>query len=154
MLKISWKNLWSFIWRFSVLHTVTYAVFGIIFYYAMDYTGFFASGAMSDLMRPTTSPIIQMAVLFQIVRGAVLALAFYPFKKVIDKRWGWFYLFFALFVLTAIGSVITGPGSIEGLIYTKIPISFTGFPEILCQMFVFSVLMYLWDRRNNKKISE
>jgi hypothetical protein len=61
---------------------------------------------------------VRLAIPVQIFRGALLALAIYSFREVIGQRLGWLKLFFLLFVLTAIGSVITGPGSIEGFLYT------------------------------------
>ncbi|HHY97680.1 MAG TPA: hypothetical protein GX509_02950 [Firmicutes bacterium] len=97
---------------------------------------------LKEIMRTLDSPIVQLAVVFQILRGALLGLAFYHFRAIIPKGpYGWLKLFLALWILTGIGAVITGPGSIEGYIYTKFSFNIAvGFPEITIQMFAFSYL--------------
>ena len=50
-------------------------------------------------------------------------------------------LFWLLYVLTSIGAVITGPGSIEGFLYTTFSYNpLIGVPEITLQMMAFSWL--------------
>jgi hypothetical protein len=90
---------------------------------------------------------VGLAPLAQVLRGALLALAIFPFREVIiGRRLGWIKLFFLLFVLTSIGSVITGPGSIEGFLYTRFSFNpLIGYPEIAIQMLAFSWLFCCWQ---------
>jgi len=100
-------------------------------------------------MRPQDSPLVRLAVVFKILRGALLGVAFYPFRSsILEGRHGWLKLFLALWILTGIGAVVTGPGSIEGFIYTKLPFDIkVGMPEITVQMLAFSYLFVRWDKR-------
>jgi hypothetical protein len=90
-----------------------------------------------------------MAALIQLFRGTLLALAVYPFRSAISGKHGWLKLFALLWVLTGIGAVITGPGSIEGMIYTRIGMNniLVGFPEITFQMAIFAIFFTAWIRR-------
>jgi hypothetical protein len=89
------------------------------------------------------------------VRGALLALAIFPFRElIIGRRLGWLKLFILLFALTSVGAVITGPGSIEGFLYTRFSFNpFIGYPEIAPQMLAFSWLFWRWQGQKTAKIN-
>jgi hypothetical protein len=54
--------------------------------------------------------------------------------------------FFLLYILTSLGAVITGPGSIEGFLYTHFSYNpAIGLPEITFQMLCFSWLFCRWQ---------
>ena len=142
----------GFIVRFMLLHVFTYTIVGLISLLVFNYNVIFeASPMMSLLMRSTDSPIVQAGILIQIVRGALLALAFCWLREIfVQKKNGWLYIFSMIFILTGIGAVITGPGSIEGMIYTELSISDHfggGYIEIALQMLVFSLLLWRWERK-------
>lgn len=135
------KEFLGFVGRFTLLHVVTYAVFGILFFNILHYTEHFASPQMAPLMRPTSSLWVKSAILFQIGRGALLAAAFFPFRRfILESRSGWLRLWLALFILTGIGAATAGPGSIEGLVYTRLPLKYHLLcqPEVLLQMLAFA----------------
>lgn len=137
-----------FILRFITVHTLTYLVFGIFFMLTSQYFEYFNNDLMfSQVMKPSSARSVQLAPLLQIFRGSLLAFAIYPFSEVIiGRKSGWIKLFVLLFVLTSIGAVITGPGSIEGFLYTRFPFNpFIGYPEIALQMFAFSWLFCRWQ---------
>ena len=79
----------GFIGRFAVTHTVVYFIAGLIFSMVMNYEELFAT-AEYGFMRPFDHPLVILGPSLQIFRGALLALAFLPFRKVImgSKR-GW-----------------------------------------------------------------
>jgi len=114
-----------------------------------SYFDYFAAHALlKDYMRPAESTIVRLAVPIQIIRGAIIGLALYPFNEtIIETRNGWLKLFVVLWVLTGIGAVITGPGSIEGFIYTKFGFGnpLIGLPEITLQMLAFSYVFSRWE---------
>lgn len=91
-------------------------------------------------MKPADALSVRLAPLVQIIRGALLGLAIFPFRSVIRKgKYGWLKLFWLLYILTSLGVVITGPGSIEGFLYTKFSYNpLVGVPEITLQMLAFS----------------
>ncbi len=145
-----------FVLRFTAVHVVTYLVFGVTFMLITGYFDYFdANPLLSLVMKPSDDPIVRLSVLFQFGRGALLALAIYPFREiVIERRLGWLKLFFLIFILTSVGAVITGPGSIEGFIYTNLSSSFNplvGYPEVSLQMLAFSWLFCLWQGKKNQK---
>lgn len=58
-------------------------------------------------------------------------------------------------MLTSLGSVITGPGSIEGFLYTKFDHNpLIGVPEITLQMLAFSWLFCNWGNWTKDKGSD
>lgn len=142
----------KFIWRFSVVHVVTYAIFGITFMIVSSYFDYFSSDPIfSQVMKPSDALSVRLAVPVQFFRGSLLALAVFPFREIIlQKPYGWVKLFFLLFVMTSVGSVITGPGSIEGFLYTNFVFNpLIGYPEISLQMLAFSWLFSKWQRRRS-----
>lgn len=145
---LNYHPIIPFTLRFIVVHTLTYLVFGIIFMLTSQYFEYFKNDPLfSQVMKPSDALSVQLAPLVQLLRGALLALAIYPFRDVIIGRSsGWIKLFILLFVLTSIGAVITGPGSIEGFLYTHFSFNpIIGYPEIALQMFAFSWLFCRWQ---------
>ena len=149
-----------FIMRYIALHALTYLAFGIFFMLVSQYFEHFKSDPIFDLvMKPSDALTVRLAPLVQVIRGALLALAIYPFREVIiGRKLGWLKLFVLLFVLTSIGAVITGPGSIEGFLYTRFSFNpLIGYPEIGLQMLTFSWLFCRWQGKaqqlsQNKRI--
>ncbi len=139
--------------RFSAVHTVTYAAFGIFFMLFSQYFDYFSSDPLlSQVMKGSDALSVRLAVPAQVLRGALLALAIYPFREVIiGPRLGWLKLFFLMFVLSSFGAVITGPGSLEGLLYTRFSFSdpLVGYPEIILQMLAFSWLFCRWQGKKS-----
>ena len=150
--------IWGYLYRFTVVHVITYLIFGVTFMLVSNYFEYFSShDLLKDFMRPSDSLIVRLAVLIQILRGGLLGIALYPFREVIiNSKNGWFKLFGVLWVLTYLGAVITGPGSIEGFVYTKFGFGnpLIGVPEITCQMLAFSYLFYRWEMKASKKTKE
>lgn len=152
--KAAFKTMAPFILRFIILHVLTYAVFGIFFMLISGYFEYFDTDPLfSIVMKPSDSLSVRLAIPAQIFRGALLAGAIYPFRDgFIERPFGWLRLFFLLFILTAVGSVITGPGSIEGLLYTRFSFNpLIGYPEIGIQMAVFSWLFCYWQKKEQIK---
>lgn len=133
-----------------VSHVATYSIAGILAYLALDYRTFLQTGVLSHYMRPLDSPWVAAGPGLQVIRGAILALALYPFRRVFLleprgwlKLWG---LFAGLGILSTCGPT---PGSIEGLIYTRLAVldHLHGLPEVLLQTLAFAWLFVLWCRR-------
>ena len=145
-----------FILRFSTIHTLTYLVFGIFFMLVSRYFEYFNNDPIFELlMKPSDSLSVRLAPFAQLFRGALLALAIFPFRElIIGRKLGWLNLFILLFALTSVGAVITGPGSIEGFLYTRFSFNpFIGYPEIALQMLAFSWLFCRWQGQKTAKIN-
>jgi hypothetical protein len=147
------KTWIGFILRFAVTHTVVYFIAGMIFAVVMNYRELFATPEYA-YMRPFDHPLVILGPSLQIFRGALLALAFLPFRKVIiESKRGWLYIFFAMLILMHIGADAADPGKIEAFIYTDYPIAVhvSTWPESIFSSLVFAWLFYTWERNPGDK---
>jgi hypothetical protein len=145
------------VFRFSLLHLITYWGVGSIFYQISDYEEAMASMEIFQLYRPLENTVMVLAVFFgQIVRGPLLALLLFPFFATwVSKRHGWLLLFGLLFGLTALGSPVflhlTIEETLSAASFSQFVESWAiGLPEIFTQMLIFSVLLFLWERKRIK----
>ena len=129
-------------------HTLTYFIVGVVAFNVFDYATQFAETDLRTFMRQTDDPIVALGPALQPIRGILFALAFYPLREILFRRRnGWlitWWLLVSLGILSTFGPAI---GSVEGLIYTTLPIAeqFSGgMLEILAQSFLFSALLYYW----------
>ena len=130
-----------------VTYTVTYFVFGVLALFAFDYARLFAETDLRFLMRPITDPMVMAGPLLQPIRGFLFgALLFMLRETFFATQWGWLRLWLVLVVFGIFGSPGPAPGSLEGMIYTKLPlwVQLTGLPEVLLQTLVFSRLVCYW----------
>lgn len=130
-----------------VVHTVTYFVAGFLAYTLGGYEETFSEPPLSYFMRPVSDPLVMAGPLFQPIRGAIFALAFYPLRNVLfSQRGGWVILWWLLLALGVFSTFGPAPGSVEGLVYTIIPPlnQMLGLWEVLLQSFLLSVLLYYW----------
>ena len=137
-----------------VVHTITYFVAGVLAYTLAGYETAFAEPPLSYFMRPTSDAIVRAGPLFQPIRGALFALAFYPLRSVIfaTKR-GWLTLWWLLLALGVLSTFGPAPGSVEGMIYTIIPAvsQILGLWEVLLQSFLLSVVLFYWVNHPEKR---
>ncbi len=108
-----------------------------------------------EIFRGTDSALVAAGPLFNIIRGLLFGLVLYPFRDIFSKRkYGWVYLWALFLVLAQFSTIGAGPGSIEGLIYTHIPLSIhliTPWEGVL-QTLLFSLLLIRWEKGINKKL--
>ena len=137
-----------------VVHTVTYMLMGILASTLMDYKEVFSLPWMVCWMRQFGDPMITAGPLFQPIRGIVFALAFYPLRKILfGKRYGWLVMWWLLVALGILSTFGPAPGSIEGMIYTIIPMGsqLRGWLEVVPQALLFSVCLCYWVNHPEKK---
>jgi len=92
--------------------------------------------------------------LFQPIRGLLFGIAFFLLRDVIfGRKLGWLVLWIVLVVIGIISSFGPAPGSIEGMIYTIIPIriQMKGLPEVILQALIFSIILVYWVNHSRKK---
>lgn len=147
-------TLWGIVLKTTAVHTLTYFIVGLLAFSLFDYTERFADPALRLLMRQTDDPFVQAGVLFQPIRGLLFGLVFYLLRDILFRRkYGWLVMWFTLVALGIFSTFGTAPGSIEGLIYTKV--SFQGLAggmlEVLAQSFLLSVLTYYWVNNPQKR---
>jgi hypothetical protein len=142
-----------FLPRVTSTHLVTYFVAGILAYSVFDYKTLFQTEVFSCLMRPISSRWVAAGPTLQVFRGLIFALALYPFRSVfLSDRHGWLKLWGLLAGLAIFSTAGAAPGSVEGMIYTKIPIGYQllGLPEVLLQTLAFSLLLYGWHQHPHR----
>lgn len=150
----------GFFGRMTVAHFLTYFFIGLLFYLSglnvMAYYEQHPHQLINALYRETSSVLVMAGPLFQLLRGLLIALAIYPFRSVIiDRKLGWLYLWVIFLVLAILAPASAAPGSIEGYVYTNLPISFhlIGLPEIMLQTLAFSLLFVVWEHHRVKKMT-
>jgi hypothetical protein len=140
----------SFAWRVIALQVLTYFVFGILAYFVLDYQKAFETTDLRYLMLPTTSPWVAAGPALQVFRGLLFALVLYPLAAEFLRRPKGALVLWGLFVgLAILGTCGPSPGSLEGLIYTKLPwrMQVFGWPEVVLQTLFFSLGLVWWCRK-------
>jgi len=137
-----------------VVHTVTYMLMGILASTLMNYEEEYALPWMVCWIRQFGDPIITAGPLFQPVRGLVFALALYPLREVLfGEKNGWLVMWWLLVALGILSTFGPATGSIEGMIYTVIPIAsqLRGWLEVVPQALLFSAGLYYWVNHPEKR---
>lgn len=137
-----------------VAHSVTYFFMGILASTFLNYAERFARPEMACWMRQLDDPLIMAGPLFQPIRGLIFALAFFPLREILfGKKNGWLIMWWTLVALGILSTFGPPPGSIEGMIYTRIPIldQLTGWLEVVPQALLLSVILFYWVNHPEKK---
>lgn len=144
------KNFIEFVLKVIIVHTVTYFVAGIISSVINDYETVFGQPVIRDFMRPISDPRIAFAPLFQPLRAILYAIVLFPFRNFLhQEKYGWLMLWGLFLGLAIFGAAGAAPGSLEGVYFTKLPLSFhlIGLPEMILQTLIFSVWLIWWDKK-------
>jgi hypothetical protein len=98
--------------------------------------------------------MVMAGPLFQPLRGIIFALAFFPLREILfGKKNGWLVMGWLLVALGILSTFGPTPGSIEGMIYTILPISgqLVGWLEVIPQALLLSVILHYWVNHPEKK---
>jgi hypothetical protein len=147
-------SLLSLTVRTIIVHTITYALMGMLAFTLLRYEEVFARPWMACWMRPTDDPIVTAGTLFQPIRGLIFALAFYPLREILfGRKNGWLIMWWLLVALGILSTFAPPPGSIEGMVYTVIPIpqQITGWLEVVPQALLLSVVLFYWVNHPEKR---
>lgn len=138
-----------------VVHTVTYFFVGLLAFVLFDYTARFADPSVRGFMRQTDDPIVALGPALQPIRGVLFALAFYPLREILfGRKNGWLNTWLLLVMLGIFSTFGPAPGSIEGLIYTTLPVREQlsgGLLEVLTQSFLLASVLYYWVNHPEKR---
>jgi hypothetical protein len=139
--------------RTAVVHTLTYFAVGLLAFTVFDYSRRFAEPGLREYMRQTDHPLVMAGVLFQPIRGALFGIVFYLLRDVLFRRRGWWVTWVSLVVIGIVSPFGPAPGSIEGLIYTKVSIGalWGGLVEVVVQSFLLSTLLFYWVNHPRKR---
>jgi hypothetical protein len=137
-----------------VAHTVTYFVIGLAAFWCFDYARTFAEPGVRSLMRQTDESLVMAGPLFQPIRGLLFGLVFYLLRQpLFGARAGWLVLWLVLVVVGVVGTFGPAPGSLEGIVYTTLPLRFhlASLPEIVVQSLALAGLLWYWVTHPAKK---
>jgi hypothetical protein len=145
--------------RMIVTHFTTYFFAGVLSVatglHIYAYYGANPDPLFTALQRPLSDPLVMAGPLFQLLRAAIFSLALFPFRSVfLERKWGWVYLWGLFLALAIFAPAGEAPGSIEGVVYTKLPVLFhlLYLPELLVQTLVFSWLFVTWEHHKGKRL--
>ncbi|WP_162052260.1 hypothetical protein [Pontibacter pamirensis] len=143
-------DLFPFIIKTSIVHTVTYFIAGVAAMTLLDYGQ--TMGTENSIFKPITDPIVMAGPLLQPIRGVIFALAFYLIRhSIFGSKLGWLKLWWLLIALGVLSTFGPAPGSIEAIIYTKMDLSVFTYVEVVLQAFAFSCILYYWVNNKNLK---
>jgi hypothetical protein len=121
-----------------VSHTLTYFIMGVLAAHFLNYAALMSRPESG--MRPITDPWVMAGPLFQPLRGMIFALVFYPLRDCLfGKKYGWLLMGWILIALGILSTFGAASGSIEGMIYTPVPIriQLRGWLEVVPQACCF-----------------
>jgi hypothetical protein len=147
-------TLTSIALKTAVVHTVTYFLVGLLAFNLLDYAERFADPTVAKFMRQADHPLVASGPLFQIVRGLLFGVALYPLRDIVFARKnGWLVLWLLLVVVGILSPFGAAPSSIEGAVYTILPMSFhlMGLPEVTIQALLLAFLSHYWLSHPEKK---
>jgi hypothetical protein len=137
-----------------VVHTVTYFIMGLLAFTFLDYKTAFAGTITREYMRQVNEPIIALGPALQFIRGILFAVAFYPLREILfGRKNGWLVTWLLLVSLGILSTFGAAPGSVEGLLYTRLPVGLqiSGWLEVMTQAFLLSAILYYWVTHPEQK---
>ncbi|MFP5234938.1 MAG: hypothetical protein ACLGSD_03480 [Acidobacteriota bacterium] len=135
-----------------VCHTITYFVMGALAYHFLHYADILNNP--NSGMRPTTSAWVLFGPALQVFRGVLFASVLYPFREILfARKHGWLLIAWILIGVGILGTFAAPPGSLEGFIYTTVPVrmQLRGYLEIVPQALLLSILLFSWARNPAKR---
>jgi hypothetical protein len=137
-----------------IVHTVTYFIMGLLALTFLEYRTAFAEPITREYMRQVDEPIVALGPALQFIRGILFAAAFYPLREILfGRKNGWLITWLLLVSLGILSTFAAAPGSVEGLLYTKMSVSMqiSGWLEIMAQALLLSVILYYWINHPEQK---
>ena len=147
-------TFWGLTAKTIVVHTVTYFIMGLLALTFLDYGSAFAEPVTREYMRQVDEPIVALGPALQFIRGILFAAAFYPLREILfGRKNGWMIMWLLLVSLGILATFAAAPGSVEGLLYTKMPVGLqiSGWLEVMLQALLLSVILFYWINHPEKK---
>ncbi len=149
----NWKTFMTFALRVIVAHTATYFLFGLLMSNVFHYGTVFEQAIIRDYYLPFSEHPIIIGPFLQPLRGLIFAIGLWPIRGfLVEKKHGWLILWSLFFTIGILSTPSAAPSSLEGMVYTKIPMWFhlMGLPEITLQTLLFSIWLVWWERQAEK----
>jgi hypothetical protein len=143
----------SITFKTTLIHTVTYFAIGLVSFLFLDYSARYADPTVAVALRQTDHPLVTAGPLFQVLRGTLFGIAFYVLRDLIfPKPRGWLTLWLVLLIVGIFSPFSSAPGSIEGVVYSTLPLWFhlMSLPELIVQSFLLAVVTHYWVNHPEK----
>lgn len=147
------KEFGILFWRITSSHLITYSLAGIYAYHFLHYQDLFETPPFSYFMKPMDSWAVAAGPSLQVIRGLIFTIVLWAFREVfLNTKYGWLKLWGLLLGLSILSTTAAAPGSVEGFIYTTIPVreQIVGYLEVMPQTLLFSLMVYYWYKKPNK----
>jgi hypothetical protein len=105
-------------------------------------------------MRLVDDPIVALGPGLQFIRGILFAVVFYLLRDILfGRKNGWLIMWVMLVFVGILSTFAAAPGSVEGLLYTKMPVGLqiSGWLEVMTQALLLSVILFYWVNHPEKK---
>lgn len=138
----------------AIVHSVSYFVAGVLAFTLLDYESLWAEPGLNSLMKRIDDPMVMAGPLFQPIRGLLFGAVFYLLRdQCFGQPRGWLTMWVVMAVVGIISTFGPSPGSIEGLIYTTLPVrvQVVGQVEVLAQSLALSGVLFFWVRHPDKR---
>jgi hypothetical protein len=138
--------------RTIVSHSVMYFITGALAAHFLNYAALLSRPESG--MRQITDPWVLAGPLFQPLRGLIFASVFYPLReRLFGTKHGWLLMAWVLIAVGILSTFAAASGSIEGMIYTTMPIphQLRGWLEVVLQALLLSALLCYWVNHSEKK---
>jgi len=138
----------------TLVHTVTYFVIGVLSFLFLDYSSRYADPTVAVALRQTDHPLVTAGPLFQVLRGFLFGIAFYALREsIFPKQRSWLTLWLVLLIVGIFSPFGASPGSIEGAVYSTLPLwfHFMSLPELIIQSFLLAFLTQYWVNHPEKR---
>lgn len=139
-------KFWGYLGRFTIVHVLVYGVTALVFLAGVEFLPEATQTALQTF--GPYRPLDAINLTGQVLRGILLAIVLYPFYgSIMGRKRGWLFLLAALWGVLRVGSVDPMPGSIEGVIYTEVPLlgHVIGLLFALGEVLIFSQLFLRWE---------
>jgi hypothetical protein len=147
-------TIWGLTVKTVIVHTVTYFMMGLLALTFLEYKTAFADPITREYMRQVSEPIVALGPALQFIRGILFAIAFYPLREILfGRKNGWLVIWLLLVTLGILSTFGAAPGSVEGLLYTKMSVGLqiSGWLEVMTQALLLSAILYYWVNHPEKK---
>ena len=149
----NFKNFIIFYIKVAIIHIFTYIIFATLFSNIIDYSTVYSNLLVANFIQDLESTSIIISPLLEIIRALFIAIALYPIRNIMHSKIGWLYVWMIFVSIGIIATPSYAPSSIEGIIYTKLPMSFhlINLPEILLQTLSFSIIISIVENITKNK---
>lgn len=145
-------HFWPLAGKTVAAHTLTYLLMGALAFHFLHYADFINKPGSG--LRPITDPWVMLGAPLQFVRGLLFASVFYPLRsRLFGAKHGWLRMSWILAGIGILGTFAAPAGSLEGFIYTTIPLQeqVRGYLEIVPQALLCSALLCYWVKHPGKR---